>query len=512
MLRRAQLDELVAIVWGPLPDTNPYADRVKFPVSSFDMPQPPVPPLPAAVKAHKCPSWDDGCRFSYDTRKGALAHHRTSCLCNDDSRWRCTVCGKETSNEKKSIDAHTASCTKKQQQRRDRMAARPKLTDVNFERQPEPQRRLITHALPTDYDGSPLAPPSKDREPAYDLTGRQPFGGREITEALKDLLRGAVNDHDKRAGTRFSTAEEGKDMAQLRKLIRETCVVIDGALCDKILGMPVTWLPHSKNKLSIENTRPDLRHRWEYCEVFPVCLQAPHLDTLGHTGAEIQHICLTMLLCFDDDPAVEKAVKAAQEAHLTAVRLNLRQTPAVNGVRVDTTLFSSRSAYKSEWSRQAHRLHLLNKIRSCVNKCIVADAEMNRWTNDELAEFRVRFFAEAVTRLTDLLLEQRGLCAHQEIQIGCQEGANTMSIQRKRNKGPNNAHFRVTYNTDTGRFELDISNCEWIARVGQGTRGYDMSRKKYLHALLYSPLPFARTEQQLAAVRAAYNACPEDEE
>ena len=87
-----------------------------------------------------------------------------------------------------------------------------------------------------------------------------------------------------------------------------------------------------------------------------------------------------------------------------------------------------------------------------------------------------------------------------------------MSIQRKRNKGPNNAHFRVTYNTNTGQFELDISNCEWIARVGQGTHGYDMSRKKYLHALLHSPLPFARTEQQLAAVRAAYNACPEDEE
>jgi hypothetical protein len=513
MPRLAQLDEVVAIVWGPLPDTNPYADRVKFPVSSLDMPVPPVPPLPAVVKAHKCPCWDDGCRFSYDTKPGAIQHHRSSCVYNDDSRWRCTVCDKETSKAQRCIDIHTASCDKKQQKRRDRMAARPKLTDGNFARLPELERRLITHALPTDYDGSPLAPLSKGREPAYDLTGRQPFGGREITPALIAMLKGARNHHDIEAGIRFSEAEESKDMDQLRKLIWETCVVIDGALCDKILGMKATWRSHSKHKLSIENTRPNLRHLWEYLEILPVCLQAPHLDTLGHTGAEIQHICMAMLLCFDDDPAVKKAVEAALEAHLTAVRLNLSQTPAANGVRAGTTLFgSSGSDYRCEWHRQACRLHLLHKIRSCVSDCIVADAKMNRWTDDEQAEFRMRFYAEAVTRLADLFVKQRGLCAHQYITIGCQPGANNMSIQRKRNKGPNNAHFLVTYNTNTGQFELDISNCEWIARVGQGASGYDMSRKKYLHALLHSPLPFARTEQQLAAVRAAYEACPEDED
>jgi hypothetical protein len=42
-----------------------------------------------------------------------------------------------------------------------------------------------------------------------------------------------------------------------------------------------------------------------------------------------------MLLCFDDDPDVKKAVEDALEAHLTAVQLNLSQTPAANGVKVN---------------------------------------------------------------------------------------------------------------------------------------------------------------------------------
>ena len=144
-------------------------------------------------------------------------------------------------------------------------------------------------------------------------------------------------------------------------------------------------------------------------------------------------------------------------------------------------------------------------IRNCVAHAIEADSKMNKWTSEQLACFRQRFYDIALGKVTDLFLDKRALSAHTGLPIGHTAGAHQLSLQRIRNQGAGAAHFRVVVDVTTGECTLDISNCELIERFGQGTTGWDMNRKLYLHALLHTKLPIRATPQQLAAIRAEYD-------
>jgi hypothetical protein len=73
-----------------------------------------------------------------------------------------------------------------------------------------------------------------------------------------------------------------------------------------------------------------------------------------------------------------------------------------------------------------------------------------------------------------------------------------------RKKGLDAAHFRLVLNTITGKIEVDCGNVVLIGRRGQGAKGYDMNPNLFLHAMLHSRLPLARTAQQRDAVAAQY--------
>jgi hypothetical protein len=500
----AQLTELVEM-FSPLDPNNPYADRTKFPVSSKAQPVSPAPaPTPYKSKIGEFQCESVGCGRTFSSKNGAANHFRYSCPLNTGASWTCTECQKSfVCSEPRTKRAHEQQCELARARRMAELKARPKPTDADWTKMSKEAQQLWQAGLLVKYDGSPVVPEHKSLP--YDLRAKTPLGGAAITPALQQLLRGAQSNLPGDNG--FSQAQGGEDMLTLRQKIHEQCVIRDGVLRDPLIGMPVTFGSHGEHPLSIENTCPGELHSWANCIVIPACLQVAHRGSIGHIGAEFLDILRHMAMLFEkSNMHVAQVVKDKLADHLRSIEDNLGKTRSANGVAEGLT--SKDGAGRAEYDLQEKLYHVRATIEACVTNSIEADAKMNGWTPSEKVQFKARFYKEAVTKMTDLLIDQKALCAHQGLPIGSMRGTQTMSIQRKTNNGEGNAHFRVVYNAETNALELDIRNVEWIARVGQGNNGYDMTRKKYLYALLHSPLAVALTEQQRAAIQAEYDKQP----
>jgi hypothetical protein len=255
-------------------------------------------------------------------------------------------------------------------------------------------------------------------------------------------------------------------------------------------------------------------HSHKTCTVITCNNQVAHFLDTNTVGDGINNIIAEMinllqqgLLKEDNRPEVRKPVQAALDRHFEEVDANLKsKSPKANGVFVDTNKHGRRNTatWAAEHERQMIELHLPALISKRVSSCIVADAEMNNWTALQLAMFRFHFKRPIITKMIAMLRHQRGLCAINGLPTGNIPGAQKISIQRKSNQGLNAAHFKLVRNTITGKIEVDCSNVMLIGRIGQGANGYDMNPNLFLHAMLYSRLPLARTDQQRAAVTVKY--------
>jgi hypothetical protein len=508
----AQLDELDKMFSDPPDPAGMYSD---CDVSSIGLAVAPTRARqPKPAKAHKCLNEARGCDFSSADRTNMLKHCNHHCPLATSAVWTCKYCCKSCSSNPATKRAHKTGCRKKRAEMDARLAARPPLSPAAMANLSPDQLLIWGAGVSTKFDGSEE---TELREgSAYDPNATSPLGGAAITGGLVKMLGVRCKHMEKRTGTKqtpFSQVKEGRDMTRLRRLIQTTCPVIGGVLKDPLFGKPVTFGSRTANPLSLEAVNPNKEHSWDNITLVPLCTQVAHHDKhrdegregIGKTVAEYERILRTMLLMFDPRPPVKEAVRAALDAHLAAVRLNLTNTPAGNGVWVDET--DNSGTYGDKRNALCRLYDVNHNIRSRVETCIRIDAKMNAWTAEQTAVFRSRFRRKIENDMRQMFLDGGACCQQTGIPIGPGSGAFAMSLNRRRNQGKNAAHFRVTVNVNTRALEIDYSNIEWIGRMMQGHGGHhDMSKKLFLFALLHSPLRLPRTAGRMAAVQDAYDA------